>query len=104
MQKSEQRQQRQRQLQDPIVDALYDRCVDFMAACDSRDEARKRRLFGSIQEFWYQRYMAGERLPLPNIPDDQLTTSDDIYIDQVVGWVSAIMRQLEARRGVSYVG
>ena len=92
------------QLTDPIVDALYDRCVEFMSACDGDDHRLKRRLFGSIQEFWVQRWNQGDHLPVPDVPMDQLTTTDDFYIDQAMSWVSAIMHQIEAKRGVSYVG
>lgn len=104
MMRSNERPRTQNQQQDPIIDALYDRCVQFLSVCDKDDHRAKRRLFGSIQEFWYQRYMAGERLPMPPITLDQLLTTDDYYIDQATNWVSSIMRQIEAKRGVAYVG
>ena len=61
-------------------------------------------VLGSIQEFWVQRWNQGDHLPVPDVPMDQLTTTDDFYIDQAMSWVSAIMHQIEAKRGVSYVG
>lgn len=96
-------EERQKQLQDPIVDALYDRCVSFLRACDKDDHRAKRRLFGSIQEFWYQRYRT-ERLPLPELTEEQMDSSDDFNIDQAIRWVSAIMKHIEAKRGNAYVG
>lgn len=89
-------------IQDPIVDQLYSRCCEFLIACDKRDYQAKRRLLGTIQEFWYQRWMAGDRLPMPPIPKDQALHSDDFYIDQAVQWVSALTKKLEVRRNARY--
>lgn len=89
-------------MQDPIVDQLYSRCCEFLIACDKRDYQAKRRLLGTIQEFWYQRWTSGDKLPLPPITKQQAMITDDFYIDQAVQWVSAITKKLEARRHARY--
>lgn len=89
-------------MQDPIVDELYDRCCKFLEACDKQDYQAKRRLLGTIQEFWYQRWISGDKLPLPPVSKDQARVTDDFYIDQAVQWVSAITKKLEVRRSARY--
>jgi len=84
------------------VDQLYDRCKEFLRACDRKDFQLKRRLLGTIQEFWYQRWMSGDKLPMPPISLEQAEETDDFYIDQAVQWVSAITKKLEVRRNARY--
>jgi hypothetical protein len=94
--------QSRNQMPEPIVDELYSRCKDFLNAVGSNDSKRMRKLFGTIQEFWWQRREAGDDLPKPPVPGAQARRTDDIYIDQAMQWVGAIMRELEARRRLRY--